>query len=106
MTAHLRGRDGRRPDRRRAAADANQLAAETRASAALDVIEEAFLVRGSPVQVELAQLADPDLSGGFQTVMPPGIEVRQSGADELRAWLDVVAEPNCARHSAHVHRDP
>jgi GNAT superfamily N-acetyltransferase len=82
--------------------------------AALDAIEKAFLVRGSPVQVELAHLADPaisallvgrgyrlesfenvlgrDLSGGFQPVMPPGIEVRQSGADELQAWLDVVAE--------------
>lgn len=84
------------------------------ALAALDDIEKAFLVYGSPVQVELAQLADPaigalltgrgyqlesfenvlgrDLSGGFQPVMPSGIEVRRSGADELEAWLDVVVE--------------
>lgn len=84
------------------------------APAALDDIEKAFLVYGSPVQVELAQLADPaigalltgrgyqlesfenvlgrDLSGGFQPVMPSGIEVRRSGADELETWLDVVVE--------------
>jgi GNAT superfamily N-acetyltransferase len=89
--------------------------------AALDDIEKAFLVRGFPVQVELAHLADPaisallaergfqlesfenvlgrDLSGGLQPVMPPGIEIRRSGADELQAWLDVVVEGS-------VHPDP
>jgi ribosomal protein S18 acetylase RimI-like enzyme len=83
-------------------------------SAALDEIERAFAARGCPVQVELAYLADPaigalltgrgyvlesfenvlgrDLADGFQPVTPPGIEVRRSGADELEAWLDVVAE--------------
>src|SRR5690348_9249676 len=70
-------------------------------SAALDDIEKAFFARGSPVQVELAHLADPaiaallaargyrlesfenvlgrDLSGGLQPVLPPGVEVRRSG---------------------------
>lgn len=83
-------------------------------SAALDDIEAAFFACGSPVQVELAHLADPaigalltargyqlesfenvlgrDLAGGFQPVMPPGVEARHSGADDLEAWLDVVAE--------------
>jgi GNAT superfamily N-acetyltransferase len=83
-------------------------------SAALDDIEKAFAACGSPVQAELAHLGDPaigalltgrgyrlesfenvlgrDLSGGFQPVAPPGVEARRSGADELQAWLDVVAE--------------
>jgi GNAT superfamily N-acetyltransferase len=83
-------------------------------TAALDEVERAFAARGCPVQVELAHLADPaigtlltgrgyrlesfenvlgrDLADGFQPVMPPGVEVRRSGADELEAWLDVVAE--------------
>jgi ribosomal protein S18 acetylase RimI-like enzyme len=83
-------------------------------SAALDEIERAFAACGCPVQVELAYLADPaigalltargyrlesfenvlgrDLAGGFQPVTPPGVEVRRSAADELEAWLDVVAE--------------
>jgi GNAT superfamily N-acetyltransferase len=82
--------------------------------ALLDDIEQAFRVCGSPVQVELAHLADPaigaglsgrgyrlesfenvlgrDLSGGFQPVMPPGVEARPSDADELQAWLDVVVD--------------
>ena len=83
-------------------------------SAALDDIEAAFFACGSPVQVELAHLADPaigalltgrgyqlesfenvlgrDLAGGYQPVMPPGVEVRRSDADELEAWLGIVAE--------------
>jgi ribosomal protein S18 acetylase RimI-like enzyme len=66
------------------------------------------------VQVELAQLADPAigalltgrgyrlesfenvlgraLTGESERVMPPGVEVRPSGAEESGAWLDVVAE--------------
>jgi GNAT superfamily N-acetyltransferase len=82
--------------------------------AALDEIEEAFADCGSPVQIELAQLADPAigallagrgyrlesfenvlgraLSGGAERVMPPGVEVRPSGAEEFETWLDVVAE--------------
>ncbi len=82
--------------------------------AALDDIEQAFAARGSSVQAELSILADPaigvlltgrgyrlesfenvlgrDLTGGFQPVTPPGTEARRSDADELEAWLDVVAE--------------
>jgi GNAT superfamily N-acetyltransferase len=82
--------------------------------AALDAIEEAFAACGSPVQAELAHLADPaigalladrgyrlesfenvlgrDLSGGLQPVTPAGVEVRRSEAEELQEWLDVVAE--------------
>jgi GNAT superfamily N-acetyltransferase len=84
------------------------------AAAALDEIEKAFAACGSPTQVELAHLADPelaaqltgrgyqlesfenvlgrDLSGGVQPAMPAGVEVRLSGEDELEAWLAVVVE--------------
>jgi GNAT superfamily N-acetyltransferase len=83
-------------------------------SAALDDIEWAFATRSAPVQVELAQLADPAIGAlltrrGYQLesfenvlgraltdqperVVPPGVEVRPSGAKESEAWLDVVAE--------------
>ncbi len=89
--------------------------------AALDDAEQAFLVRGCPVQVELAHLADPaigamltsrgyqlesfenvlgrDLAGGFSPVLPPGVAVRRSAADDLEAWLAVVVEGS-------VHPDP
>jgi len=82
--------------------------------AALDEIEKAFATCGSPVQVELAHLADPAiapllagrgyrlesfenvlgraLTGEPQRVMPPGVEVRPSGEEEFETWLDVVAE--------------
>jgi ketosteroid isomerase-like protein/GNAT superfamily N-acetyltransferase len=82
--------------------------------AALDEIEQAFADRGSPVQIELAHLADPAigvllaargyrlesfenvlgraLTGELERVMPPGVEVRLSGAEEFETWLDVVAE--------------
>jgi hypothetical protein len=82
--------------------------------AALDEIEKAFAACGSPVQIELAQLADPAigalltgrgyrlesfenvlgraLTGEPERVVPPGVEVRPSGADELEAWLEVVAD--------------
>jgi ribosomal protein S18 acetylase RimI-like enzyme/ketosteroid isomerase-like protein len=82
--------------------------------AALDEIEEAFAACGSPVQIELAQLADPAigalltgrgyrlesfenvlgraLTGDPERVTPPGVEVRPSGAEEFEEWLDVVAE--------------
>ncbi len=82
--------------------------------AALDEIEKAFTACGSPVQVELAQLADPAIGGlltgrGYRLesfenvlgraltgepgrVMPPGVEVRPSGEEEFETWLDVVAE--------------
>jgi ketosteroid isomerase-like protein/GNAT superfamily N-acetyltransferase len=82
--------------------------------AALDEIEKAFADRGSPVQIELAHLAEPAIGAllagrGYQLesfenvlgraltdeperVMPPGIEVRPSGEDEFGTWLGVVAE--------------
>jgi ribosomal protein S18 acetylase RimI-like enzyme len=81
--------------------------------AALDEIESAFAARGSPVQIELAHLADPAigdlltgrgyrlesfenvlggaLTGDPERVTPPGVEVRPSGAEEFEAWLEVVA---------------
>ncbi|WP_067466525.1 GNAT family N-acetyltransferase [Actinomadura macra] len=83
-------------------------------AAALDEIERAFAACGTPVQVELAHLADPAigalltergyrlisfenvlglaLSGEPERVTPPGIEVRPSGDDEFEAWLDVVVD--------------
>jgi GNAT superfamily N-acetyltransferase len=83
-------------------------------AAALGEIERAFADRGSPVQVELANLADPEigafltgrgyrlisfenvlgraLTGDVERVMPPGIAVRPSGDDELETWLDVVVD--------------
>ena len=82
--------------------------------AALDEIEKAFAACGSPVQVELAHLADPAigalltgrgyrlesfenvlgraLAGEPERVMPSGVEVRPSGEEEFETWLDVVAE--------------
>jgi GNAT superfamily N-acetyltransferase len=82
--------------------------------AALDEIEKAFADYGSPVQVELAHLADPAIEallagrgyrlGSFENVLgralagepervvPPGIEVRPSGEEEFGTWLDAVAE--------------
>jgi ribosomal protein S18 acetylase RimI-like enzyme len=88
--------------------------------AALGRIEKAFASFGSPTQVELAHLADPEigvllsargyqlesfenvlgraLTGDIERVTPPGIEVRRSGEDEFSAWLDVVAD-------ASVHPD-
>jgi len=82
--------------------------------AALDEIEKAFADFGSPVQIELAHLADPAigaalagrgyrlesfenvlgraLTGGSERVIPPGVEVRPSGEEEFETWLDVVAE--------------
>ncbi len=81
---------------------------------ALDEIEKAFADRGSPVQIELAHLADPAigvllagrgyrlesfenvlgrvLMGEPERVMPPGVEIRPSGEEEFETWLDVVAE--------------
>jgi len=82
--------------------------------AALDEIEKAFASCGSPVQIELAQLADPAvgallagrgyrlesfenvlgraINGQLERVMPPGVEVRLSGEEESEAWLGAVAE--------------
>jgi GNAT superfamily N-acetyltransferase len=79
---------------------------------ALDEIERAFATRGTPTQVELSNLADPQigatltsrgyqlvsfenvlgrsLDGELQPVMPPGVEVRLS--DDRTAWLRVVVD--------------
>ena len=83
-------------------------------ASSLDEIERAFAGCGAPVQIELAQLADPAigalltgrgyrlesfenvlgraLTGEPERVMPPGVEVRPSGEGESETWLDVVAE--------------
>jgi GNAT superfamily N-acetyltransferase len=82
--------------------------------AALDEIERAFAARGAPVQIELANLADPAiatlmtgrgyrlvsfenvlgraLTGEAERVTPAGIEVRPSGDDELETWLEAVVD--------------
>jgi GNAT superfamily N-acetyltransferase len=84
------------------------------AAAPLEEIEHAFAAHGSPTQIELAHLADPDvgalltgrgyrlvsfenvlgrsLDGEPEHVSPDGIEVRPSGDDEFERWLDVVAD--------------
>ena len=81
---------------------------------ALAEIEDAFAVRHSPVQVELAQLGDPQIGKvltergylliGFENVLgaalgseteriaTSGIEVRPSGDDEFEAWLQVITD--------------
>jgi len=83
-------------------------------ASSLDEIERAFAARDAPVQIELAQLADPAigtlltgrgyrlesfenvlgsaLAGEPGRVMPSGIEVRPSGEEEFDTWLDVVVE--------------
>ena len=84
-------------------------------AAELDVIEKAFADRGAPTQVELAHLAESAIGEllsdrgyrleSFENVLglaldsddpepitPPGIEVRRSTADELDAWIAVVAD--------------
>ena len=81
----------------------------------LDVVEKAFADRGAPTQVELAHLTDSATGEllsdrgyrleSFENVLglaldgddpepitPPGIEVRRSTADELDAWVAVVAD--------------
>jgi ribosomal protein S18 acetylase RimI-like enzyme len=80
----------------------------------LEEIEQAFGAHHSPVQIELAHLADPALGAlltergyrleGFENVLglaldagrervrPPGIEVRRSGDEGLDAWLAVIAD--------------
>jgi GNAT superfamily N-acetyltransferase len=81
---------------------------------ALADIERAYAAVGAPVNVEVSNLADPDigrlltergyrlesfenvlgqrLDGNRELLTPPGIEVRRSRADEFEAWLDVVVE--------------
>lgn len=81
--------------------------------AALDEIEGAYEVREALTQVELANLADPEiglaltargyrlvafenvlgrlLKAGSSGLVAAEVDVRHSDADELDAWLDVVA---------------
>ncbi|MEV8314945.1 GNAT family N-acetyltransferase [Streptomyces sp. NPDC059900] len=83
-------------------------------AAALDEVEQAFAACHSPVQIELAHLADPAIAAllterdyrltSFENVLgldlktwrerstPTGIEVRPSGDEEFEPWLNVVAE--------------
>ncbi|HEX6501012.1 MAG TPA: GNAT family N-acetyltransferase [Micromonosporaceae bacterium] len=86
----------------------------TPSDAELTRIEEAFAALGSPVQVELAHLADPGigealtgrgyrlasfenvlgfaLTGEPERVTPAGVQVRRCGDDEFGDWLDVVVD--------------
>ncbi|MFJ4653130.1 GNAT family N-acetyltransferase [Nocardia sp. NPDC088792] len=79
-----------------------------------DEIERQFAKRDTPVQVELAHLADPALGelltergyrlAGFENVLgraitgapaavaPAGVRVRPSGEDEFGLWLDILAD--------------
>ncbi|MDC3962475.1 GNAT family N-acetyltransferase [Polyangium jinanense] len=79
---------------------------------ALAAVEEAFAERGSPVQVEIATLADPSIGQkltargyvlqGFENVLgrslpveheaprAPSVEILPSPLSELSAWIDVV----------------
>jgi GNAT superfamily N-acetyltransferase len=81
--------------------------------AALDDVERAFADRGAPVQAEVSHLADPAvgalltdrgyrlasfenvlglaLEGGYEPVVPAGVEVRVCRDDEFDVWLDAVA---------------
>ena len=88
----------------------------------LDVVEKAFADRGAPTQVELAHLAESAIGEllsdrgyrleSFENVLglaldsddpepitPPGIEVRRSTADELDAWVAVVADASTHPHT-------
>ncbi|WP_116100912.1 GNAT family N-acetyltransferase [Amycolatopsis thermalba] len=80
----------------------------------LDETEQAFAAVGSPVQAELAHVADPaiaaTLSGrgyrleSFENVLgrslreepdrvtPPGVEIRPVGAGEFGTWLDTAVD--------------
>ncbi|MDI3286346.1 GNAT family N-acetyltransferase [Polyangium sp. 15x6] len=80
--------------------------------AALVAVEQAFAERGSPVQVEIANLADPSIAReltlrgyvlqGFENVLgrslpaspeaprAPVVDVQPSPLSELSAWTDVV----------------
>jgi ribosomal protein S18 acetylase RimI-like enzyme len=81
---------------------------------ALAEIEESFARRGTPPQVEVASLADPDLVPlltargyrlvGFEQVLGldlpatpslagvPEVQVRRSGPDEVDLWVQLVTE--------------
>jgi GNAT superfamily N-acetyltransferase len=81
---------------------------------ALGAVERAFADRGAPVQVEIADLADPAialmlthrgyrlvsfenvlgvaLDASLERVSPPGIRILPSDEDDLGEWLDVIAD--------------
>jgi ribosomal protein S18 acetylase RimI-like enzyme len=83
-------------------------------SSQLDDVENAFAVRGAPVQAEVASMADPALlerlalrgyrlvsvenvlgralGGEIEHAAPSGVDVALSDDDEFDAWLDVVVE--------------
>jgi GNAT superfamily N-acetyltransferase len=78
----------------------------------MDEIEGAYAARGAPTQVELTNLADPEIGDmltgrgyrlvAFENVLGrsldasatqqefEGIEIRESGEDELDDWIEVV----------------
>jgi GNAT superfamily N-acetyltransferase len=79
--------------------------------AELDAIEAEYVRLGAPVQIELSNLADPQIGAlltdrgyrlvSFENVLgarpavgsvPAGVDVRIAGADELAAWIDVVVD--------------
>jgi len=84
------------------------------ADAELDDIERRFAACGAAVQVELSNLARPEIGRqltargyrlvSFENVLglaitasavrvaPPGVEIRRSGDDEFARWLDVVTD--------------
>ena len=80
-------------------------------AAELNAIEEEYARLGAPVQIELSNLADPQIGAlltdrgyrlvSFENVLgarpaagstPPGVDVRIAGADELATWIDVVVD--------------
>lgn len=90
----------------------------------LDAVERAFAACGTPVQMELANLADPaigeyltgrgyrlvsyenvlgrPLDGAPPPAPAPGIAVRPVGDDEFEAWLDIVADAVAATDAQGV----
>ncbi|GIJ63038.1 hypothetical acetyltransferase, GNAT family protein [Virgisporangium aurantiacum] len=77
-------------------------------------VEDAYAERATPVQAEVASLADPELldllagrgyrlvsfenvlgrplGGAVEPVTPPGVEVRPCGDDEFDDWMRVVVD--------------
>jgi len=84
--------------------------------AELAEVERAFAARGTPVQAEVANLADPAIGAaltergyrlvsfenvlgrllgeapGDGSVPPAGVEVRRAGSEEFEVWLEAVLE--------------
>ncbi|KAF0847885.1 hypothetical protein FNL39_10225 [Nocardia caishijiensis] len=91
-----------------------------------EAVEEAYARVGCPVQVELAQLAEPGIAEGltgrgyrlmsFENVLgmrldggewavPEGVEVRLDAGDDLDAWLDVVVDGFAYPDEGPVHEE-